>query len=180
MVKISYLTASRASPIASSDQGVGFDLDSSIPSLLHLPYRVPVGMPNSVDAFCTEVWPVLIDSKAFSKSSGVQVVGAALNGAASLIPSLLAILYNVLLGIPETLLYCDYMVLNRNCIISCRCKRYIPKALLALLAEIVPVLKASSALLRFSSVQDFVGPSFFGVSIPNLCARCHNVVEGIP
>lgn len=58
-------------------------------------------MPNSVDAFCTEVCPVLIDSKAFSKSSGVQVVGAALNGAASLIPSLLAILYNVLLGIPK-------------------------------------------------------------------------------
>lgn len=32
-----HLTASKASPIASSDQGVGFDLDSSIPSLLHLP-----------------------------------------------------------------------------------------------------------------------------------------------
>lgn len=62
-----------------------------------------MGIPNSVDAFCTEVWPVLIDSKAFSKSSGVHVVGAALNGAASLIPSLLAILYNVLLGIPAVL-----------------------------------------------------------------------------
>lgn len=87
--------------MASSDQGVGFDLDNSIPSLLHLPYNVPVGMPNSVEAFCTEVCPVLIDSRAFSKSSGVHVVGAALKGAASLIPSLLAILYNVLLGIPE-------------------------------------------------------------------------------
>lgn len=137
-------------------------------------------MPNSVDAFCTEVWPVLIDSKAFSKSSGVQVVGAALNGAASLIPSLLAILYNVLLGIPEILLYYDYRILKRHSRMPCRSNCHIPKALLALLAEIVPVLKASSALLRFSSVHDFVGPSFFGVSIPNLCALCHKVVEGIP
>lgn len=56
----------------------------------------------------------------------------------------------------------------------------LPYALLALLAEIVPVLKASSALLRFSSVHDLVGPSFLGVSIPNLCALCHKVVEGIP
>lgn len=82
------------------------------------------------------------------------MVGLALKGAASLIPSLLAILYNVLEGIP--------------------------KALEALFAEIVPVLKASSALFRLSSLQDFVGPSFFGVSIPNRCARCHNVVDGIP
>lgn len=37
-----YRTASRASPIASSDQGVGFDLDNSIPSLLHRPYNVPI------------------------------------------------------------------------------------------------------------------------------------------
>lgn len=36
-----YLTASKASPIASSDHGVGFDLDNSMPSLLHLPYNVP-------------------------------------------------------------------------------------------------------------------------------------------
>lgn len=59
-----------------------------------------MGIPYSVDALCTDVCPVLIDSSAFSKSSGDQVVGAALNGAASLMPSLLAILYNVLLGIP--------------------------------------------------------------------------------
>lgn len=149
-----YLTASKASPIASSDHGVGFDLDNSIPSRLHLPYNVPVGMPYSVEARCTDVWPVLIDSKAFSRSSGVHVVGAALNGAASLMPSLLAILYKVLLGIPY--------------------------ALLALFADIVPVLKASRAELRFSSVQDFVGPSFFGVSMPRRCARCHNVVDGMP
>lgn len=152
--KLTYLTASNASPIASSDQGVGFDLDSSIPSLLHLPYKVPVGIPYSVEALCTDVWPDLIDSSAFSKSSGVHVVGAALNGAAKRIPSRLAILYKVLLGIP--------------------------KALLALFADIVPVLKASKALFKFSSVQDFVGPSFFGVSIPNRWARCHSVVEGIP
>lgn len=86
--------------MASSDQGVGFDRDNSMPSRLQRPYNVPVGIPNSVEALCTEVCPVRIDSKAFSKSSGVQVVGAALNGAASLIPSLLAILYRVLLGIP--------------------------------------------------------------------------------
>lgn len=95
-----------------------------------------------------------MDSKAFSKSSGVHVVGAALKGAASLIPSRLAILYRVLLGMPY--------------------------ALLALLADMVPVRKASKALLRFSSVHDLVGPSFFGVSIPSLCALCHRVVEGIP
>lgn len=87
--------------MASSDQGVGFDLESSIPSLLHLPYNVPVGIPYSVEALCTEVCPDLMDSNAFSKSSGDHVVGAALKGAANLIPSLLAILYNVLLGIPE-------------------------------------------------------------------------------
>lgn len=56
----------------------------------------------------------------------------------------------------------------------------IPYALLALFADIVPVLKASNALFKFSSVQDFVGPSFLGVSIPSLWALCHNVVEGIP
>lgn len=82
------------------------------------------------------------------------MVGAALKGAANRIPSLLAILYKVLLGIPY--------------------------ALLALLAEIVPVRKASKAELRLSSVQDFVGPSFFGVSIPKRCALCHSVVDGIP
>lgn len=60
-----------------------------------------MGMPNSVEAFCTDVWPDLMDSKAFSRSSGVHVVGAALKGAASLIPSRRAILYKVLLGIPK-------------------------------------------------------------------------------
>lgn len=111
-------------------------------------------MPNSVDALCTDVWPDLIASKARSRSAGVHVVGLALNGAASLIPSFLAILYNVLEGIPN--------------------------ALDALLAEMVPVRKASKALFKLSSLQDFVGPSFFGVSIPSRCARCHRVVEGIP
>lgn len=81
-------------------------------------------------------------------------MGLALNGAASLIPSLLAILYNVLEGIPY--------------------------ALDALLAEMEPVRNASKALFKLSSLQDFVGPSFFGVSMPNRCARCHRVVEGIP
>lgn len=80
-------------------------------------------------------------------------MGLALNGAASLMPSLLAILYNVLEGMPN--------------------------ALEALLAEIVPVRKASKALFKLSSLQDFVGPSFLGVSIPSRCARCHRVVEGI-
>lgn len=42
-----------------------------------------------------------MDSSAFSRSSGVHVVGAALKGAASLIPSRLAILYRVLLGMPK-------------------------------------------------------------------------------
>lgn len=96
-----YLTASNASVMASSDQGVGFDLDNSIPSRLHLPYKVPDGIPNSVDAFCTEVVPDRIASKAFSKSSCDQVVGAALNGAAKRMPSRLAILYKVLLGMPK-------------------------------------------------------------------------------
>lgn len=59
-----------------------------------------MGMPNSVEAFCTEVWPVLMDSRAFSRSSWDHVVGAALKGAASLMPSLRAILYKVLLGMP--------------------------------------------------------------------------------
>lgn len=63
---------------------------------------------------------------------------------------------------------------------SNECIYYSPYALLALLADIVPVLKASNALLRLSSVHDLVGPSFFGVSIPSLCALCHNVVDGIP
>jgi len=81
-------------------------------------------------------------------------VGLALNGAANLIPSLLAILYNVLEGMPY--------------------------ALDALLAEMEPVRNASKALFKLSSLQDFVGPSFFGVSMPNRCARCHSVVEGIP
>lgn len=72
-------TASNASIIASSDQGVGFDRDNSIPSRLQRPYNVPfsgkekrereminkfnieiliniqrilpVGIPNSEDAF---------------------------------------------------------------------------------------------------------------------------------
>lgn len=39
-----------------------------------------------------------------------------------------------------------------------------PKAFDALLAEIVPVRSASSALLSESSFQVFVGPSFLGVS----------------
>lgn len=133
---------------------MGFDRDNSIPSRLHLPYNVPVGIPYSVLARCTDVCPERIDSKAFSKSSGVHVVGAALKGAANRIPSRLAILYNVLDGIPY--------------------------ALLALFADIVPVRNASSAQFRLSSVQDFVGPSFFGVSIPSRCARCQRVVDGMP
>ena len=88
----SYLTDSNASSIASSDHGVGVLLDNSIPSLLHRPYNVPVGIPNSAAALWTEVCPVLIDSSALSRSSGFQVVGAALKGAASLMPSLRAIL----------------------------------------------------------------------------------------
>lgn len=111
-------------------------------------------MPNSVDALWTDVWPDLIASNARSKSAGVHVVGLALNGAANLMPSLLAILYKVLEGIPN--------------------------ALDALLAEMVPVRSASKALFKLSSLQDFVGPSFFGVSMPSRCARCHKVVEGIP
>lgn len=58
--------------------------------------------------------------------------------------------------------------------------KFLPYALLALFADIVPVRKASKALFRFSSVQDLVGPSFLGVSMPRRCALCHNVVEGIP
>lgn len=149
-----YLTASRASVIASSLQGVGLLLLSSMPSLLHRPYNVPVGIPNSVDALCTDVWPERIASRARSRSAGDQVVGLALKGAASLMPSLLAILYKVLDGIPN--------------------------AFEALFADIVPVRSASSALFKLSSLHDLVGPSFFGVSIPNRCARCHKVVEGIP
>lgn len=99
-----------------------------------------MGIPNSVEALWTDVWPDLIASKARSRSAGDQVVGLALKGAANLIPSLLAILYRVLEGIP--------------------------KAFEALLAEIVPVLNASNALFKLSSLQDFVGPSFFGVSMP--------------
>lgn len=149
-----YFTDSKASIIASSDHGVGLDRDNSIPSRLHRPYSVPVGMPNSVLAFCTDVWPALIASKARSRSSADHVVGAALNGAASRIPSRLAILYNVEDGIPN--------------------------AFDALFAEIVPVRKASRALFSDSSFHVFDGPSFFGVSIPSLCALCHRVVDGIP
>lgn len=77
-----------------------------------------------------------------------------MNGAASLIPSLLAILYKVLDGIPN--------------------------AFEALFADIVPVRNASNALFKLSSLHDLVGPSFFGVSMPSRCALCHKVVEGIP
>lgn len=86
--------------MASSDHGVGFERDSSMPSLLQRPYNVPVGIPNSVDALWTDVAPERMDSKARSRSSGLQVVGAALKGAAKRIPSRRAILYRVLLGIP--------------------------------------------------------------------------------
>ena len=113
-----------------------------------------MGMPNSVDARWTEVCPDRIASSALSRSAGDHVVGLALKGAASLMPSLLAILYNVLDGMPN--------------------------AFDALFADIVPVRKASRALFRLSSLHDFVGPSFFGVSIPKRCARCQSVVEGIP
>lgn len=150
----SHRTASSASVMASSLQGVGLLLLNSIPSRLHLPYSVPVGIPNSVDALCTDVWPDLMASSALSRSAGDHVVGLALNGAANRMPSLLAILYSVLDGIPN--------------------------AFDALLADIVPVLSASRALFRLSSLHDFVGPSFFGVSIPSRWARCHSVVEGIP
>uniref|UniRef100_A0A8W7PV29 Uncharacterized protein n=1 Tax=Anopheles coluzzii TaxID=1518534 RepID=A0A8W7PV29_ANOCL len=150
----SELYDSNASIIASSDQGVGFDRDSSMPSRLQRPYSVPVGMPNSVLAFCTEVCPARIASKARSKSSADQVVGAALNGAARRMPSRRAILYSVDDGMPN--------------------------AFEALLAEIVPVRSASSALLSESSFHVLDGPSFFGVSMPSRCARCHSVVDGIP
>uniref|UniRef100_A0A182QEE3 Uncharacterized protein n=1 Tax=Anopheles farauti TaxID=69004 RepID=A0A182QEE3_9DIPT len=143
-----------ASIIASSDQGVGLERDNSMPSRLQRPYSVPVGMPNSVLAFCTDVCPARIASKARSRSSADQVVGAALNGAASRMPSRRAILYNVDDGMPN--------------------------AFDALLAEIVPVRNASSALLSESSFHVFDGPSFFGVSMPRRCARCHSVVDGIP
>jgi hypothetical protein len=66
-------------------------------------------------------------------------VGAALKGAAKRMPSRRAILYRVEDGIP--------------------------KAFEALFAEIVPVRRASSALLSESSFHVFVGPSFFGVSV---------------
>lgn len=56
----------------------------------------------------------------------------------------------------------------------------LPNVLLALFAEIVPVLNATKAEFKLSSVHDLVGPSFFGVSIPNLWALCHKVVEGMP
>lgn len=42
-----------------------------------------------------------MECRALSKSPGLHAVGAALNGAANRIPSRLAILYNVLLGIPS-------------------------------------------------------------------------------
>lgn len=82
------------------------------------------------------------------------MVGLALNGAASLMPSLRAILYKVLEGMPN--------------------------AFEALFADIVPVRNASSALFKLSSLHDLVGPSFLGVSIPSRCALCQRVVEGIP
>ena len=97
--------------------------------------NLPVGIPNSVLAFCTDAAPARIASRAFSKSSADHVVGAALNGAASRIPSRLAILYNVEEGMPN--------------------------AFEALFAEIVPVRRASKALLSESSFHVFVGPSFF-------------------
>uniref|UniRef100_A0A182ITE0 Uncharacterized protein n=1 Tax=Anopheles atroparvus TaxID=41427 RepID=A0A182ITE0_ANOAO len=143
-----------ASIIASSDQGVGLERDSSIPSRLQRPYSVPVGMPNSVLAFCTDVCPARIASKARSRSSADQVVGAALNGAARRMPSRRAILYSVEDGMPN--------------------------AFEALFAEIVPVRSASRALLSESSFHVFDGPSFFGVSMPSRCARCQRVVDGIP
>ncbi len=40
-IKTTYRTDSNASVIASSDHGVGFDLDNSIPSRLQRPYNVP-------------------------------------------------------------------------------------------------------------------------------------------
>lgn len=111
-------------------------------------------MPNSVLAFCTDVCPVRIASSARSKSSGDHVVGAALNGAANRMFSRRAILYSVDDGIPY--------------------------AFDALFADIWPVRNASSALFNESSLHDFVGPSFFGVSMPNRWARCHSVVDGMP
>ena len=41
-VNFYYRTASRASIIASSDHGVGFERDNSMPSRLQRPYRVPI------------------------------------------------------------------------------------------------------------------------------------------
>ena len=104
----------------------------------------------------------------------LQVVATALNGWASSIPSFLAILYRVELGILYTLE--------------------------ALLAEISFFLRASSALkkkhvnqyclwclatatthsCRSSSVHDLEDVSFFGVGIPILFALCHSVVGGMP
>lgn len=81
-------------------------------------------------------------------------MGAALNGAASRIPSRRAILYSVEDGMPN--------------------------AFDALLADIVPVRSASRALFNESSFHVLDGPSFFGVSMPSRCARCHNVVDGMP
>lgn len=109
-----YRTASRASIMASSDQGVGLFLHSSIPSRLHLPYKVPDGIPYSVAALCTVNWPDLMASRALSRSSGTQEVGAALNGAANRMPSLRAILYSVLLGIPET--YEEIVLVRGDCL----------------------------------------------------------------
>ena len=56
-----------------------------------------------------------------------------------------------------------------------------PYSLEALLADILPALRASNARRRSSSDQCRLDGSFFiGVSIPNRWARCHNVVDGIP
>lgn len=103
------------------------------------------------------------------------MVGAALKGAAKRIPSRRAILYKVLLGMPGMKLPRVSNELFSKVISYC-----VPYALLALFADIVPVRKASRAEFKLSSVQDFVGPSFFGVSMPSRCALCHKVVEGIP
>ncbi|CAH2269966.1 jg9709 [Pararge aegeria aegeria] len=46
--------------------------------------------------------------------------------------------------------------------------------------EIAPALRACNAPRRSASLQDFEAPSFLGVSIPNRCALCQRVVDGIP
>ena len=59
-------------------------------------------MPYSVPAFITDM-PPRMASSAFSRSAGVHEVCALLNGADSLMPSFLAILYSVELGMPYSL-----------------------------------------------------------------------------